>query len=41
MSTNTPSVFPNFPNFTPNQDELSADENLIINSISNNTSQTV
>ena len=48
MSTNTPSVFPYsplrqivFPHFTPNQDELSADENLIINSISINTSQAV
>ena len=48
MSTNTPSVFPNFPlrqivfpHFTPNQDELSADENLIVNSISINISQAV
>ena len=48
MYTNTPSVFPNFPlrqivfpHFTPNQVELSADENLIINSISINTSQAV
>ena len=30
-----------FPYFTPNQDELSTDENLIINSISINTSQAV
>ena len=48
LSTNTPSVFPNFPlrqivfsHFTPNQGELSADENLIIKSISINTSQAV
>ena len=48
MSTNTPSVFPNFPlhqivfpHFTPNRDVLSTDENLIINSISINTSQAV
>ena len=48
MSTNTPSVFKNFPllqivfpHFSPNQDELSADENLTISPIFVNTSQAV